>query len=75
MVFPPLPTNRFHNLRGYDSHIIVKKAFEIVKDNEKKDATPNSGENFVTWSIGNLISMGSFQFMTFSLENLTDSLK
>ncbi len=43
----------FHNLRGYDSHLIIKKAFEFVKEGEKIDAIPNSGENFMTFSIGN----------------------
>ena len=65
----------FHNLRGYDSHLIIKKAFEIVKDGEKIDAIPNSGETFMTFSIGNLKFIDGFQFMAFSLEKLTDSLK
>ena len=26
----------FHNLRGYDSHLIIKKAFEVVKGEENK---------------------------------------
>ena len=37
----------FHNLRGYDSHLIIEKAFEIVKEGEKIDAIPNSGEKFL----------------------------
>ena len=44
----------FHNLRGYDSHLILKKAFEIIKDGESINAIPNSGEKFMTFSIGNL---------------------
>ncbi len=39
----------FHNLQGYDSHLIIKKAFEVVKEGEKLDAIPNSGENFMTF--------------------------
>jgi hypothetical protein len=65
----------FHNLRGYDSHLIIKKAFEVVKEGEKIDAIPNSGEKFMTFSIGNLKFIDSFQFMAFSLEKLTESLK
>ena len=34
----------FHNLRGYDSHLITKKAFEVVKEGESINAIPNSGE-------------------------------
>ena len=65
----------FHNLRGYDSHLIIKKAFEVVKDGESINAIPNSGEKFMTLSVGNLKLIDSFQFMTFSLEKLTESLK
>ncbi len=65
----------FHNLRGYDSHLIIKKAFEVVKDGESINAIPNSGEKFMTFSIGNLKFVDGFQFMTFSLEKLANSLK
>ena len=64
----------FHNLRGYDSHLILKKAFEIIKEGENINAIPNSGEKFMTFSIGNLKFIDSFQFMTFSLETLVKSL-
>ncbi len=36
-----------------------KEAFEVVKD-EKIDAIPNSGNKFMTLSIGNLKFMDSF---------------
>ena len=65
----------FHNLRGYDSHLIIKKAFEVVKDGESINAIPNSGEKLMTFSIGNLKFIDSFQFMTFSLEKLANNLK
>ena len=65
----------FHNLRGYDSHLIIKKAFEVVQGKEKIDAIPNSGEKFMTFSIGNLKFIDSYQFMNGSLEKLTESLK
>ena len=64
----------FHNLRGYDSHLILKKAFEIIKDGENINAIPNSGEKFMTFSIGNLKFIDSFQFMAFSLETLVKGL-
>ena len=59
----------FHNLRGYDSHLIIKKAFEVVKDKENIDAIPNSGEKFMTFTIGNLKFIDSLQFLAGSLEN------
>ena len=66
----------FHNLRGYDSHLIIKKAFfEVVNSEEKINVIPNSGEKFMTFSIGNMKFIDSFQFMTASLEKLTESLK
>ena len=41
----------FHNLRGYDSRSIIKKAFEVVQGKEKIDAIPNSGMKFMTFVI------------------------
>ena len=66
----------FHNLRGYDGHIILKSAYDIIGN--KKDqisAIPQSGEKFMSFKIGNLKFIDSFQFLTSSLEKLTDSLK
>jgi hypothetical protein len=66
----------FHNLRGYDSHLILKKAFDIIGDSKDKiNAIPNSGEKFMTFSIGNLKFIDSFQFMASSLDKLAESLK
>ncbi len=49
-----------HNLRGYDSHIILKQAFEIVEKKERIHATPQSTEKFITFSIGDLNFKDSF---------------
>ena len=75
----------FHNLRGYDSHLIIKKAFDIIEMNktinpnkktkETINAIPNSGEKFMTFSIGNIKFIDSFQFMSDSLDGLVESLK
>ncbi len=46
-----------------------------MKKKEKIDAIPNSGEEFMTFSKGNLKFIDCFQFMAFSLERLTDSLE
>jgi len=69
----------FHNLRGYDGHIIVKKAYDIAnKIAENKvvnfKAIPNSYEKFMTFSIDSLKFIDSFQFMSTSLENLVNNL-
>ena len=62
----------FHNLRGYDGHIIIKEAFNIGNDNIS--AIPNSFEKFMTIKIGNLKFIDSIQFLNESLDKLTDNL-
>ena len=66
----------FHNLKGYDSHLIIKEAFEINQQlgNRKIDAIPNSYEKFMSISIGDLKFIDSFQFMASSLEKLSENL-
>ena len=58
----------FHSLKGYDSHLIIKQSFEINNKlgNKKMDAIPNSYEKFVTFSVGDLKPIYSFQFMVSS---------
>ena len=65
-----------HNLRGYDSHLIIKKAFEINEQigNRKIDGIPNSNEKFMSFSIGNLKFIDSMQFMQSSLKSLVNNL-
>ncbi len=63
----------FHNLRGYDSHFIIKKAYESQAKNV--NAIPNSNEKFMTFSFDQLKFIDSFQFMATSLDNLVENLK
>jgi hypothetical protein len=46
----------FHNLKGYDSHMIIQKAYEINSQlgNKNIDVIPNSYEKFMSFSIGDL---------------------
>jgi hypothetical protein len=74
-------TNRYlpvvcHNLRGYDSHFIIRKAYEIIErlGNQKIDVIPNSYEKFMSFSIGDLKFIDSLQFMSSSLEKLVENL-
>ena len=65
----------FHNLKGYDSHLIIKQAFEINTKlrNRKIGAIPNPYERFMTFSIGD-IKFIFVQFMASSLEKLVENL-
>jgi hypothetical protein len=67
----------FHNLRGYDSHLIIKEADNLAEKSlfEYKPqfkVIPNSYEKFMSFDIGHLKFIDSFQFMSSSLENLVD---
>jgi len=66
----------FHNLKGYDSHMIIKKAYEINNQlgNKNIDVIPNSYEKFMSFSIGDLKFIDSLQFMASSLEKLVENL-
>ena len=47
----------FHNLRGYDGHFIIKKAYEIVKAMDRVPnihVIPNSYEKFMSFDLGHL---------------------
>ena len=62
----------FHNLRGYDSHLIMQ---EIGKFSNDINVIPNTMEKYVAFMIDkNLIFMDSFQFMLQSLSDLTNNL-
>ena len=63
----------FHNLRGYDSHLIIKEAWRTQKD--EISVIPNSTEKFMSFKVGKLRLIDSFQFMGTSLEFLVGNLK
>ena len=60
----------FHNLRGYDSHLIIK-AFE--KSNVRVSCIPQTSEKFLSFTIGNLQFIDSLSFIQSSLEKLVRS--
>ncbi len=64
----------FHNLRGYDSHLIIKKAFDVCERSDDINAIANSTEKIVTFSIGDIQFIDSLQFMPSSLETLAKNL-
>ena len=63
----------FHNLRGYDSHLIIR---EISNFNVKVDVIPNGLEKYMAFAINrNLVFIDSMQFMNSSLDSLVKKLK
>ena len=62
----------FHNLRGYDSHLIFDEVKYFVV---KIDVIPNSLEKYIVFSLNkNLVFIASMQFMNSSLEKLVKNL-
>ena len=62
----------FHNLRGYDSHLIFK---ELSKFNCKINVVPNGLEEYMSLTLGNnIIFIDSMLFSNSSLDNLVKNL-
>ena len=57
----------FHNFKGYDSHLIMQN---IAKVQGRISCIPNNTEKYISFSLGQLKFLDSFQFMASSLENL-----
>ena len=60
----------FHNLKGYDSHFIIKK----LEKNTNISVIANNFEKYITFKIDNLQFIDSFQFMSSSLDRLVSNL-
>ena len=62
----------FHNLRGYDSHLIFK---ELSKFNCKFSVIPNGLEKYMSFTLGNnIVFIESMLFMNSSLDKLVKNL-
>ena len=62
----------FHNVRGYDSHLIIK---EISKFDVKVSAIPNGLEKYMGFTINtNLVFIDSMQLINSSLDSLVKNL-
>ena len=62
----------FHNLRGYDSHLIFK---ELSKFDCKINVVPNGLEEYMSLTLGNnIIFIDSMLFSNSSLDNLVKNL-
>ena len=62
----------FHNLEGYDSHLIFK---ELSKFNVKINVIPNGLEKYMVFTINrNIFFIDGMQFMKSSLDSLVKNL-
>ena len=61
-----------HNLRGYDSHLIMLSAGKLK--NKTINCIPNNMEKCISFSIGHLDFLDSLQFTNASLEKLVSNL-
>ena len=61
----------FHNLKGYDSHLICK---ELSKIDCRVNVIPNGLEKYMSFSLNNLDFIDSMLFMNSSLDKLVKNL-
>ena len=62
----------FHNLRGYDSHLIMQAM--SGNEAEKISCIPNNMEKYMTFSLDQLQFIDSLQFLNSSLDKLSSNL-
>ena len=63
----------FHNLKEYDSHLIMQYVIRVNAPNSI-DVIPTTSEKFLSFQIGNLRFLDSLQFLTASLNTLDQNL-
>ena len=70
----------FHNLKGYDSHFIINELGEIIKKAKETEESisikviAQNAEKYMAFYMSKLSFIDSFQFMSSSLEKLSDNL-
>ena len=62
----------FHNLKGYDSHLIMQGLGKLK--GRKINCISNNAEKYITFSIENLEFIDSLQFMNSSIERFVSNL-
>ena len=62
----------FHNLRGYDSHLLMQA---ISKVEGRVSCIPNNTEKYISFSLGQLRFIDSAQFLQASLDKLVSANK
>ena len=61
----------FHNLRGYDAHLIFQK---VKREHGKINVIPNNSEWFKSFDVGRLKFLDSMQFLLCGLNKLAEQL-
>jgi len=69
---PPFIPVYFHNLRNFDGHLLLTTAGKY-KD-RKLSCIPNNMEKYISFSVGKLRFLDSYQCMQSSLETLVENL-
>ena len=72
----------FHNLKGYDGHLIIEGMGDIIRENDLRGEEPlnidvitSNAEKYITFKIGkHLKFIDSYQFMASPLANLAKGL-
>ena len=64
----------FHNLRGYDGHLILREAYKINPD-WRYQIIPQNHQKFMSLKIGTMQFIDSLLFMNESLDTLVKNLK
>ena len=59
-------------MKGYDSHIILAEEFEICGTDKHITDIPNSMEKCMTFGVGDIKFIDSFQYMASTLETLAE---
>ena len=63
----------FHNLKGYDSHLIINKAH--LFGTKSLNIIPMSAEKYLSFQISKLQFKDSMNFLNTSLDKLVNNLK
>ena len=62
----------FHNLEGYDSHILMQELGKFK--NQKIGCIAKNMERYISFNLGNIVFLDSYHFMSASLGQLVDNL-
>ena len=63
----------FHNLTGYDAHFIMQEV--VPSKHGAIRAIPKTGEQYISFTVGNIVFKDSYAFLSASLEELAEKSK